>query len=70
MMLPSHSISSTAPLGGLFLLEDLSQVLLFIMHMACALGFALYFAMMKWAVLGASGVVVAAFYLFVWYQAI
>ncbi|CAL1167709.1 unnamed protein product [Cladocopium goreaui] len=38
--------------------------------MACALGFALYFEMMKWAVIGAAGVVFAGFYLFVWYQAV
>lgn len=49
--------------------HQLFMVLLFILHMACALGFALYFEMMKWAVIGAAGVVFAGFYLFVWYQA-
>eukprot|EP00913_Durusdinium_trenchii_P000147 g132.t1 len=50
--------------------HQLFMVLLFVMHMACALGFVLYFEMMKWAVMGAAGVVFAGFYLFVWYQAI
>lgn len=49
--------------------HQLFMVLLFVMHMACALGFVLYFEMMKWAVMGAAGVVFAGFYLFVWYQA-
>eukprot|EP00931_Biecheleriopsis_adriatica_P080008 TRINITY_DN53365_c0_g1_i1.p1 TRINITY_DN53365_c0_g1~~TRINITY_DN53365_c0_g1_i1.p1 ORF type:complete len:190 (+),score=34.10 TRINITY_DN53365_c0_g1_i1:68-571(+) len=45
------------------------MVMLFLGHMGSALGFALYFEMMMWAVLGAALVIMAALYLFVKYQA-
>jgi len=49
--------------SSLYSHHQLLIVLLFLAHLGSALGFAAYFEMVKWAVLGASAGVMVAFYL-------